>query len=268
MNYFLLVLPLLFFITLYGWRKRKKKPLPFPQPWHDLLIDHVLFYKKLKQEQQLVFQERMMQFLNEVHIDSVQFELEDLDRVLIAASAVIPVFGFPQWHYTNLSGIILYPDHFNENLEFGPNASSKKIAGMVGTGRFEKQMILSRKALYHGFSNTTDKSNTAIHEFVHLLDKMDGETDGVPEQLLAHQYAIPWLKLIHKEMEAIHTNTSDIRAYGGTNEAEFFAVASEYFFERPKLLARKHPELYRMLHTIFIKTPREKQDLDILERLF
>ncbi|WP_394749628.1 M90 family metallopeptidase [Spongiimicrobium salis] len=252
MKYFLLFAPLLLFF-LFRLRKKEASPLPFPSEWHQLLLDHVHFYRKLADSKQRLFQKRMMQFLSEVHIDSVQFELEDLDRVLIAASAVIPVFGFPEWQYTNLTGIIVYPDHFNENLEFGDKANERKIAGMVGSGPFEKQMILSRKALHHGFANTTDKNNTAIHEFVHLLDKMDGTIDGIPSQLLAHQYAIPWLKLIHKEMNAIHHQNSDIRGYGGTNEAEFFAVASEYFFERPKLLKRKHPELYAMLHTIFCK---------------
>ncbi len=193
----------------------------------------------------------MMQFLSEVYIDGVQFEIEELDKILIAASAVIPVFGFNEWNYSNLSGILLHPDYFNEDFEFNRKAKSRNIAGIVGNGRFEKQMILSKKALYHGFANTSDKNNTAIHEFVHLIDKMDGQKDGFPDQLLSHQYAIPWLKLIHKEMEAINNNQSDIRKYGGTNQAEFFAVASEYFFERPDLLKRKHPKLYRMLVECF-----------------
>ena len=72
---------------------------------------------------------------------------------------------------------------------------------------------------------------------------------------MEHQYAIPWLNLIHKEMEAINDNHSDIRKYGGTNQAEFFAVASEYFFERADLLKRKHPELYGMLVECFRQEP-------------
>ncbi|MBW8242869.1 zinc-dependent peptidase [Muricauda oceani] len=233
----------------------KKKVKPFPNHWHPLLMDHVLFYRKLPKSEQAVFQQRMMQFLSEVYIDGVQLELEELDKILIAASAVIPVFGFEEWHYTNLSGILLYPDYFNEDLEFDSKGQLRNIGGLVGSGRFEKQMILSKKALYHGFANTTDKSNTGIHEFVHLIDKIDDVTDGVPERLLKHQYTIPWLKLIHKEMEAINDNHSDIRKYGGTNEAEFFAVASEYFFERPDLLKKKHPELYKMLVECFRQEP-------------
>lgn len=196
-----------------------------------------------------------MQFLSEVYIDSVQVELEELDTILIAASAVIPVFGFKEWHYSSLSGILLYPDNFNEDFEFSEKEGSRVIAGIVGTGRLEKQMIISKKALHAGFDNNSDKNNTAIHEFVHLIDKMDGVTDGIPERLMEHPNTIPWLKLIHKEMEAINNNHSDIRKYGGTNEAEFFAVASEYFFEKPSQMRKKHPELYKMLAQCFQVRP-------------
>ncbi|WP_067145412.1 M90 family metallopeptidase [Pseudotamlana agarivorans] len=239
-------------IVIFAFRLLKsKKPDTFPEGWKQLLMEHVAFYKALTPKQQKVFENRIMIFLNEVNVEAVEFELEDLDRLLVGASAVIPVFGFPEWHYTNLSGVILYPDNFNADYEFGHKNEHRNIMGMVGTGRLEKQMILSRKALHHGFSNANDKSNTAIHEFVHLIDKMDGATDGVPEYIMKHSYSIPWLNLIHKEMEAIHKNKSDIRSYGGTNQAEFFAVASEYFFENPKLMEKKHPELYRMLQMCF-----------------
>lgn len=247
-----IVFGLLFVFIIYSlYKNRRKKVKPFPEEWHALLLKHVHFYKSLSTEKQQEFQERMMQFLNEVYLDSVDLEIQDLDKILIAASAVIPVFGFKEWHYNNLSGVLLYPNHFNNDLDFEKGAKLKIITGIVGNGRLEKQMILSQKALYRGFKNASDKSNTAIHEFIHLIDKMDGITDGVPERLLQHQYVIPWLKLVHNEMEMINNNHSDIRSYGGINEAEFFAVASEYFFERPDLLQEKHPELYKMLADCF-----------------
>ncbi|MGK0385801.1 MAG: Mlc titration factor MtfA (ptsG expression regulator) [Patiriisocius sp.] len=118
---------------------------------------------------------------------------------------------------------------------------------MVGNGRFEGQMILSKKALHSGFSNKIDKNNRGVHEFALLIDK----TDGIPERLLENQYAIPWLNLMHEEMEAIHNNSSDIRKYGGTNQQEFFAVVAEYFSEKPDLLKRKHPKLFKMLEACF-----------------
>ena len=253
---YILILVVILLFAIHFYRKSKRHSVkPFPEHWHKLLMENVLYYKNLSKGRQLVFQQKMMQFLSEVYIDGVQFELEELDKILIAASAVIPVFGFKEWHYTNLSGILLYPDNFNEDMQFGSRDKSRNIGGIVGNGRFEKQMILSKKALYHGFNNKSDKNNTGIHEFVHLIDKLDDRTDGVPERLLQHQYAIPWLNLIHKEMEAINDNHSDIRKYGGTNQAEFFAVASEYFFERPDLLKKKHPELYGMLVECFRQEP-------------
>ncbi len=224
---------------------------PFPMHWHDVLQKQVLFYKKLAPKRQKDFQDRMMVFLSETHIEAVHFELEEKDTIFVAASAVIPVFEFPSWQYTNLSTVLIYPDYFDANLSFSSKAENRNIAGLVGTGRFKNQMILSRKALHHGFVNATDKGNTAIHEFIHLLDDADGAIDGIPERLLEHHYIAPWLALMHKKMEAINKDASDIRNYGGTSQTEFFAVASEYFFERPALFKRKHPELYEMLSRCF-----------------
>lgn len=255
MIYILLFLVLLGF-GFYAFKINKKRPVEsFPESWKSLLNENVLFYRELSTADKKRFRKRMMLFLSEVYIEGVQTELEDLDKILIAASAVIPVFGFKEWHYNNLSGIIIYPENFNGDLEFESQEEKRVIAGLVGSGRFEKQMILSRKALRHGFKNETDKGNTSVHEFVHLIDKMDGEADGIPERLFQRQYITPWLKLMHEEMEAINSNKSDIRKYGGISEVEFLAVASEYFFERPDLFKRKHPELYEMLEKCFQQDP-------------
>jgi Mlc titration factor MtfA (ptsG expression regulator) len=130
--------------------------------------------------------------------------------------------------------------------------------GMVGNGFMNGQMILSRSALLQGFSNSADKENTAIHEFVHLPDKSDGATDGVPQNLMNHEYTIPWVKMIHEEIQRIEKGKSDINPYAITNEAEFFAVVSEYFFEKPDQFNAKHPELYDSLSKIFSQNPAKK----------
>jgi Mlc titration factor MtfA (ptsG expression regulator) len=145
--------------------------------------------------------------------------------------------------------VILYPDTFDQEFQF--EGENRNILGMVGSGYMNGQMLLSRAALNKGFSNSSGKGNTAIHEFVHLLDKSDGETDGVLENLLTHEYTVPWLKMMHQEMHRIQAGKSDIEPYALTNEAEFLAVASEYFFEKPDELKHKHPELYRALCRIF-----------------
>lgn len=251
------MLSLFIFLILFGFAafvfiKAKKKETRFnTSHWDKLLLSNVTFYQRLSVKEQTVFKKRMKLFLDEIYVEGVKIELTELDYVLVAASAVIPVFGFKEWHYNNLSSVLIYPDVFNEDLQFEKNSENRKILGMVGAGQFKGQMILSKTALRNGFSNKTDKLNTAVHEFVHLIDKTDGVIDGLPERLLEHSYTLPWLNLMHEEMEAIHHNKSDLRSYGGTNKQEFFAVAAEYFFERPKLLKRKHPKLYKMLEDCF-----------------
>jgi Mlc titration factor MtfA (ptsG expression regulator) len=247
------IIPLFAAVVLYFlvFKKDAPKRVADQPQWHEPLLKYISFYENLNHQEQKVFRQRMSAFLNETYVEAVGFELEELDKLLVAASAVIPVFRFKEWSYNNLSGVIIYPENFNENLGYADHHSDRMIGGLVGTGRFEKQMILSRTALYHGFKNNTDKLNTGIHEFVHLLDKIDGQTNGLPEVFLDKPYILPWMNLMHQEMDAINNDKSDIRSYAATNQAEFFAVTSEYFFSRPQLMKRKHPELYKMLDLCF-----------------
>ena len=258
MLYIIAIVALLAFLYASSKSKKKATSIPLekgdiPEHWHELLVDNILFYKKLTPEEQQLFCSKMFHFLETKNIEAIRFDLEELDTLLIAASAVIPVFRFKTWNYSNLTTVLIYPDYFDDDLQFDSKVEGRTIGGLVGTGRFENQMILSRKALHHGFSNKTDKGNTAIHEFIHLLDKTDGVIDGIPAALLDKQYTIPYLQLVHKKMEEINNDTSDIRNYGGTSQIEFLAVAGEYFFERPKLFKRKHPELYKMLDACFVR---------------
>jgi MtfA peptidase len=237
--------------------KKKKPPQvqALPESYKPLLMEHVSFYKQLNDAQKTEFEDRIKLFLSQVRITGVKTTVEDLDKVLIASSAIIPIFGFPDWQYINLHEVLLYPSSFNHDLEQkGPH---RNTTGMVGTGAYQHIMILSQEELRQDFLNKSGKDNTAIHEFVHLIDKTDGSVDGIPEFILNKQYIVPWLRLMQREIKQIMVNHSDINPYGATNEAEFFAVASEYFFERPDLLQTKHPELYNLLATIFRQHPQK-----------
>lgn len=220
----------------------------FPPDWKIILSENVIFYNNLSDEEKKRFEYKIQEFLLNCRITGIRTKVEDKDRLLIAASAVIPIFEFPEWKYYNLDEVLLYPNSFN--TDFSMNSGSS-VLGMVGSGYMEGKMILSKQSLQNGFRNETDKKNTAIHEFVHLIDKSDGIIDGVPKLLLSKQYTIPWIDLIKKEIDKISKKKSDINPYGATNKSEFFAVISEYFFERPELLKSKHPELYDMLEIIF-----------------
>lgn len=216
----------------------------------EVLETNVAFYQKLPEEKKRVFEQKVLSFLEGVIIEGIGTDVTLSDRMLIASSAVIPIFGFPDWKYKNLRNILVYPENFNKSYQFEGHAD-RNIMGMVGDGLMNGKMLLSQSALRAGFSMSNDGNNTAIHEFVHLLDKSDGATDGIPEYLLNHSYTIPWLKIIHQEMLKIEKNKSDINPYALTNEAEFFAVVSEYFFEKPDQLKKRHPELYEKLTLIF-----------------
>lgn len=220
-----------------------------------VLQQHVDYYNKLSDAEKSRFESLIAGFLEKVHIEGVGLEITDLDRALIASSAIIPIFGYKEWRYTNLTNVILYPDTFNNDFQFEGEREGRSIMGMVGSGYMNGQMLLSRAALLKGFSATSGKNNTGIHEFVHLLDKSDGATDGVPENVLPHEYATPWLKMMHQEINRIKKGNSDIDPYAATNEAEFLAVASEYFFEKPEQFQQKHPELYEQLSRIYSQYP-------------
>lgn len=255
---FLIALGVLLFFLISYLQLKRKRVRDFNPAWSEILNREVTFYRNLSADDRKRFELRILKFLNEVRIEGIDTEITEKDKMLISASAIIPVFGFPEWHYSNLTAVILYPDRFNKDYEFDDHGEGRIIMGMVGSGRMQGQMILSRKALYSGFSPSAGVQNTGIHEFVHLIDKMDGETDGVPKLLMDHVYSIPWLKLIHKEMRDIISRKSDIRPYGSTSEAEFLAVASEYFFTNPQKMEKKHPELYEALAESFHSQPQAK----------
>lgn len=221
----------------------------------NLLEKNVLYYQQLSELDKGKFTKRVARFLSSINIKTVDCKIKELDKLYIGASAIIPVFGFENWRYSNLKTVYIFPDAFNEQFQYKGSRNNRRILGMVGSGHLRYKMILSLKALRLGFENKTDKNNTAIHEFVHLIDMADGAIDGIPSSIVEKPYTLPWLDLIHRKIEKIDDGKSDINPYGATSKIEFFAVASEYFFERPKLLKRKHPRLYKKMSVFF------KQDI-------
>jgi Mlc titration factor MtfA (ptsG expression regulator) len=245
-----IVLVLIVVIILFVFRiRRAGETIPLPENYKILLKDYVKFYQQLDEEGKEKFEERVRLFLASVQITGANAIVEDIDRVFIAAGAIIPVYAFSDWQYVNLHEVLVYPGTFNE--DFDQDGLNRSISGMVGTGAMQNVMIISKWQLRQGFINNSDKRNTAIHEFAHLIDKMDGTMDGIPEIILERQYIPRWVNIMNTTIQQMKNYGSDIDMYGATNQAEFFAVISEYFFERPDLLKSNHPELYEMLREIF-----------------
>jgi Mlc titration factor MtfA (ptsG expression regulator) len=222
-----------------------------PDNFRDVLQDYIKFYRGLSEEDKIKFEERLQRFLSMVKITGVNAEVEELDIILIGAGAIIPVFYIPDWEYINLREILVYPGNFNK--DFDQHGMDRSISGMVGTGPLQNVMILSKWELRQGFIHGQSTRNTAIHEFIHLIDKMDGSIDGVPEILLERKLVPRWILLMNTEIERIRKGESDIDFYAATSPVEFFAVAAEYFFEQPEKFRFYHPELNEMLEKIFIK---------------
>ncbi|UIR54499.1 zinc-dependent peptidase [Sphingobacterium sp. SRCM116780] len=256
--FIIILVPVVIYLVYYLLNKTEKNSKAIrkvlSQEGKAILSKEVHYYQSLNDQDKIEFEERCLKFLDHVAVEGVGIDISLKDYMLVAASAIIPVFAFKNWEYSNLTTVLLYPNTFNQDYQF-EGSSDRKILGMVGEGAMNGQMILSKSALEAGFLNTTDAQNTAIHEFVHLLDKTDGEVDGLPSFLVDHTYTLAWLEMIRKEIKKIGEGKSDIDPYGVTNRAEFFAVASEYFFENPDRLKAHHPELYKALSEVF------KQDL-------
>ncbi|MBN2637918.1 MAG: zinc-dependent peptidase [Bacteroidales bacterium] len=254
--FFIVTLLIIYFFVL---KPRKAHPellkKPFPEPYKRILKKRVLFYRNLPAEKKTEFERRILLFMAEKDILGVETQIDDTDRLLVAASAVIPMFGYDYFRYPTVKEVLIYPHSFDKEFQTDDMAQQKNILGMVGDGFMRGSVVLSKPDLEAAFDGTRHIHNVGIHEFTHLIDGADGATDGVPEILIEHSFVMPWLKEIRREMEKIVSHHSDINPYGLTNNAEFLAVVSEYFFDDPEKMKSRHKELYDIMVQIFHQKP-------------
>ena len=187
----------------------------FPHQWKRILEDRIDFYKRLDFKEKTKFEGKLHVFLLNVRIVGRETDIDDLDRILVGASAIIPIFRFPNWHYLQLDEVHIYPD------EFQIPETDKMAKGLTGFGAMEGKVFLSKKALHEGFADQNDQVNVGIHEFVHILDKQDGKMDGVFGKVMKEIDVMPWLHIIHNSIDNIHEGSSSIRTYGKVSQAEF-----------------------------------------------
>lgn len=225
----------------------------FPENWKGILIGRVRYFRALSEAEQERFQKLVQIFLSEVQVTGVRTEIDETIRVLTAASAVIPIFGFEDWDYHRLSEVLIYPATFDKNYQTDEKKTDRDIFGLTGLGSLSGVMILSKPALLQGFQQDDDKENVGIHEFAHLVEDeevMRGLPHEVPVEVMRE-----WVRYVGMELAHPEANRAHINSYGYTNEHEFFAVLSEYFFDAPELLQQKDPKLYGMLKTMFHQDP-------------
>ena len=246
----LAVIGTIFYYFVYNPALKWKRVLntPFPKSWRVILNQNVQFYTTLDKDEKDYFEKRIQYFLRTKIITGVNTKIDDEIKILIAVSAIMPVFAFPDFEYNNINEILVYPNSFDEDFNTG---NRKKILGMVGDGAMNRMMILSKPDILNAFSGKRTVHNVALHEFIHLIDKKDGAIDGIPEILIDKAFVLPWLRELKMAENRIKKHKSDINPYALTNNAEFLAVASEYFFMSPKKFQEKHPELYKYFKKIY-----------------
>ena len=183
-------------VAVYAWqtgkirRRRAVMREPFPPEWETVLQRDVAFFRVLEPTEQQRFRRQLQVFLGEKQITGIRLQLDATTRVLAAASAIIPIFGFPDWEWDQINEVLIYPTRFDGDFKFG-DSQGHDILGMVGTGSLNRLMILSKPELISGFRNAGDKRNVGVHEFAHLVDKSDGVIDGMPHVGLDRQAIAP-----------------------------------------------------------------------------
>jgi Mlc titration factor MtfA (ptsG expression regulator) len=245
----------LFFFFIFKQKKSSNEIMstPFPVEWNDILLREVKFYEELLETDKIRFQKKVKHFIGTTSITGVKdLEVTDELKLLVASSAVIPVFLFDGWEYVNLSEVIIYDGAVEPNQRNDAEQDGT-LLGQVRPFQSKHILLLSKQYLIQGFQSMNGKSNVGIHEFSHLLDQADGNTDGIPKAFMPEELLAPWTKIMYAEIDKIVSNKSDINPYALTNHAEFFAVVCEYFFENPEKFKEKHRELFDLMHQIFKK---------------
>jgi Mlc titration factor MtfA (ptsG expression regulator) len=238
----------------YWWLRRRclrriaVMQQPFPDHWEQILRTHVTFFEALDEAGKARFRQLVQIFLDEVRITGIRTEVDETIRVLVAASAVIPIFGFHDWEYHRLREVLIYPDAFDDAYQ-SRGRSDETILGMVGLHHLSGVMILSKPALLAGFNHQSGKHNVGVHEFAHLVEKEETEYGLPPE--VPWMAVRQWVRYVARELDHPSRRGARVGAYAYTNEHEFFAVLAEYFFTSPESLKRRDPALYAMLRDMF-----------------
>lgn len=229
------------------WKRSQLAQKPFPSEWLPYLENNVPFFASMEGSLREKFLTQLKIFVWEKNFEGAHdFEVTDEMRVVIAASAVRLTLYLDLSYYDNVESIVIYEDHFK--------TPDNDDATVYGVAHSYGSIILSWAAVLHGLSNPYDGKDTAAHEFAHALDLTTGTFNGTPElrrwghfrnwgAVMSHHF----LRL--KEREKPERKVMDM--YGATNEAEFFAVATESFFEKSKQMKKHMPELYEELKQFY-----------------
>jgi len=265
-----LVLLLLIILAIAAWllwpRYKLSRAIeePFPNDWRKVLMHNLPVYRRLPTDLQLQLKKRIKQFIHEKDfIGCAGFEINDEVRVTIAASACLLLLNRDTDVYAGLHYILVYPDAFLVEREAMDPAGlqTMKKTGVLGESWSNGKVILSWQDVLKGNSNFNDGANVTLHEFAHQLDHESGSTNGSPFLGDADRYE-RWAAVFTDEFKrlqqaAYQGDETLLDHYGATEPAEFFAVVTETFFEKPMQMAQQHASLFNELKEYYRVDPRE-----------
>jgi len=246
---------------VFGFRKRRREKLrtkALKPEWKEILIKNVEFYNYLSDEMKKELHGLIQIFLDEKEFEGFDgLEITDEIKVTIAAQACILLLHRETDYYPTLHTILVYPhpfySHIKQRLAGGIVVEGEQ--GRLGESWNRGPVILSWDDVRRSAHDHNDGHNVVFHEFAHQLDSESGANEGAPLFPNRSRY-IAWARVLGEEYQDLldhlkHHHKSDIDAYGATNPAEFFAVITEYFFEKPIELKQRHPELYEQFKNFY-----------------
>ena len=247
------------------FKKRRRNRLmqkPMSEEWLAILNRNVPYYSCLTHDEQRRLQGLIYIFLDEKWFEGVGgLELTDEIRVTIAAQACILMLHRQEDLYPGLRTVIVYPHtyHVQETIRRPEGTEIESSQTRLGESWSFGTIVLSWDNVMHGASDIHDGENVVFHEFAHQLDNEAGTADGTPEFTSRSQY-LAWARILSQEYSSLVNNLRGhrpdvFRPYGAVSPAEFFAVATELFFERPIPLRSQHPALYEQLKSFYQQDP-------------
>jgi len=243
-------------------RRRRWRSRPVPPQWIDIIERNVPYYRYLTPDERSELHGHIQVFLHEKDFEGCEgLEITDEIRVTIAAQACILLLHRETDYFPFMSSILVYPRHYfaftSEHLPGG--MVQEGVQARLGESWKRGPIVLSWNDVLHGAADPHDGHNVVFHEFAHALDSESGALEGAPSLPDATMYTA-WARVLGNEyknllvdLERNHRHLID--AYGATNPAEFFAVVTEAFFEKPLQLKNRHPELYQQLRSFYQQDP-------------
>jgi MtfA peptidase len=242
-------------------RREKLRALPFPPEWRAILVAKVPYLARLTDAERVELEGHIQIFLAEKSFEGCGgLDLTDEMRVIIAAQACLLLLGRVTDYYPELASILVYPSAY-------VGKTTKHEGGLVvegdqarlGESSDRGVVVLAWDDVLRGAYDTKDGHNVVLHEFAHQLDQEDGSADGAPVLSRRAHYGT-WSEVLggeyeHLVEEAERHRKTVMDKYGATNPAEFFAVLTETFFEKPLQLRTKHPELYEQMRGYYKQDP-------------